>query len=169
MRMWIGVIFYICLTANAFAGDFTLKSDGFSDKGVIPDSYTCEAGNNTPALKWTNPPAKTKSFVIIFRSLDTPLGKLYNWIVYNIPKDIKELKAGMKTLPDGALVAQNSFNQPIYRGPCPIDSKLHRYIIMIYALDTQLQVPEGGEPEEVLEEMEGHILGKAKLRGVFSH
>ena len=58
-----------------------------------------------------------------------------------------------------------------YDGPCPPwnDTLLHHYVFTLYALDVaQLQVSGTFRGPEVLNAMKGHVLGEAKLTGVYS-
>ena len=52
-------------------------------------------------------------------------------------------------------------------GPCPPD-KEHRYFFKVCALDTVLSLQEGATKFEVERAMQGHILAKAELVGLFS-
>ncbi len=58
-----------------------------------------------------------------------------------------------------------------YDGPCPPwnDLRLHHYHFTLYALSLE-RCPVGGEftGAEVLAAIEGHILGQAKLTGLYS-
>lgn len=163
-------LLWILIVVSANAADFTLTSNKFKNNEKIPKSYTCDEGNITPELQWKNPPAQTKSFVLIFSSLDTPVGTpLYNWILYNIPRDTNELAEGIINLPDGTLVGKNSFDDIGYRGPCPPDASVHRYVITIYALNSPLDLTGSAEVEDVFSEMKGHVLNQAELRGVYNH
>jgi Raf kinase inhibitor-like YbhB/YbcL family protein len=53
-----------------------------------------------------------------------------------------------------------------YGGPCP-PSGTHRYFFKIYALDKELGLSEGIDKKALEKAMEGHILGKAELIGLY--
>ena len=58
-----------------------------------------------------------------------------------------------------------------YDGPCPPwnDTIVHHYVFTLYALDVaQLAVNGTFRGPEVLNAMKGHVLGEAKLTGVYS-
>ena len=169
MRMMISIVIGMLMSTLSVAANFTIKSQGFENKGKIPDKYTCEGGSVTPSLIWSNPPDKTKSFALTFKSLDTPVGLLYNWILYNIPNNVSELKEGIRTLPEGTVVGPNSFGEEEYRAPCPPDTLVHRYIITIYALDIMLDLPNETDADGIMYQMKNHVLDKAELTGTFSH
>ncbi|HHS96536.1 MAG TPA: YbhB/YbcL family Raf kinase inhibitor-like protein, partial [Chloroflexi bacterium] len=44
----------------------------------------------------------------------------------------------------------------------------HRYFFRLYALDTTLDLPSGATKGDVLQAMEGHILGQAELMGTYN-
>ena len=69
-------------------------------------------------------------------------------------------------LPEGTLEGLNDWKKTGYGGPCPPIGK-HRYFHKLYALDVVL--PDLGEPTKAkLEQaMEGHILAKAELIGLY--
>ena len=53
-----------------------------------------------------------------------------------------------------------------YRRPCP-PSRTHRYFFKIYALDKILGLKEGISKEELEEAIEGHVLDKVQLIGLY--
>jgi phosphatidylethanolamine-binding protein (PEBP) family uncharacterized protein len=60
----------------------------------------------------------------------------------------------------------------VYRGPGAVAAgPLHHYVFELYAIDTKVDVPGGGDPFEtrakVLQAIQGHILGKAVYMGLF--
>jgi len=60
----------------------------------------------------------------------------------------------------------NSAGKRDYHGPCP-PSGTHRYFFKIYALDKMLNLGEGLNKEELEQAIEGHILDKAELIGLY--
>jgi len=62
---------------------------------------------------------------------------------------------------------RNSWGRTGYGGPCPPSGE-HRYFFKAYALDTELNLEEGVTKEELIEAMNGHIVGKAVLMGTYS-
>ena len=64
-----------------------LISTAFSDGATIPRRFTCDGEDVSPALKWFDAPAQTKSFVLLCDDPDAPAGTWRHWAVYNIPVD----------------------------------------------------------------------------------
>ncbi len=61
----------------------------------------------------------------------------------------------------------NSARQQGYMGPCP-PSGTHRYFFKVYALDTELTLSIGSKKKDVEKAMQGHILAKGELIGLYS-
>jgi Raf kinase inhibitor-like YbhB/YbcL family protein len=150
-----------------------LKSSAFSNKGKIPAQYTCEGADLSPPLAWSDPPAGTKSYVLIVDDPDAPDPKApqmtwVHWLLYNLPGAASRLaeSAAIGGLPAGTLEGTNDWKRTGYGGPCPPIGE-HRYFHKLYALDTvlpDLHNPSKGALEQA---MAGHILGSAELVGVF--
>ena len=54
---------------------FLLTSTAFEDGQPIPLDYTREGRDVSPPLKWTDPPAGTRSLALICEDHDAPRGK----------------------------------------------------------------------------------------------
>jgi hypothetical protein len=159
----------------------TLTATAWPDGGPIPVKFTqaAQAGSLgvSPELKWTNTPANTASFVLIFRDPDvavngTPEDNLH-WMLWNIPGKATGLPENVPQgaqLPDGT--RQISVSGAMYRGPgAAATGPVHHYTLEVFALDTMLDVqPAATAPETraaVLKAMSGHIRGKAVYVGLF--
>jgi Raf kinase inhibitor-like YbhB/YbcL family protein len=67
----------------------------------------------------------------------------------------------------GGTQGVNDFGRIGYGGPCP-PGGTHRYYFKLYALDEVLNLKPGLSKKQVLAEMEGHVLGEARLMGTYS-
>ena len=153
---------------------FTLTSTGFEDGGVIPETFTGPTPTsfqNSPPLAWANAPDGTVSFVLLVHDLDGSINKRTDddthWLIYNIPGSATGLPEGVKPavqLADGSVQALNSHNNPGYIGP-GARGKYHHYTFEVYALDIKLNVPTDAPRADIINAMQGHILGKAVLVG----
>jgi len=149
--------------------EFRIFSKSFKEGEFIPALFTCDGPNISPELNWTTPPAKTQTFLFINDDPDAPAGDWVHWLVYNIPKDTRELKENAslkKLLPEGAIEGINDFNKICYGGPCP-PSGIHRYFFKLYALDIALNPKKGASKNQLLSEIKGHILAQATLIGKY--
>ncbi|MEK6809759.1 MAG: YbhB/YbcL family Raf kinase inhibitor-like protein [Nanoarchaeota archaeon] len=146
-----------------------LISNAFENNTLIPLKYTCDGDNINLPLSFSDVPAKTVSLVLIMDDPDIPdfvkqrfgIKVWDHWIVFNIPPETREVVEGKN--PPGDL-GKNTGGKNAYGGPCPPDRE-HRYFFKLYALDTELNLPEGSSKAEVEGAMKGHILAEAKLMG----
>ncbi len=141
-----------------------LVSPAFTNNGFIPKQYTCEGKGINPPLFIENVPVKTKSLVLIVLDPDAPVKPWTHWILYNIPANIQTIPEG--ETPPSALSGMGDFGDLSYGGPCP-PSGTHRYEFTLYALNTQLNLPQGSKKEDVLQAMKGHILEQTTLTGLY--
>ncbi len=138
-----------------------LKSPEFENNGYIPKRFTCQGNDINPKLQIEGIPAKTKSLALIVYDPDAPVGTWVHWVVYNIPV--------ISTIEEDSIPGKqciNDFGRKAYGGPCP-PSGTHRYFFKIYALDTELDIGEGTRKIELEKAMEGHVLDKAELIGLY--
>jgi len=142
-----------------------LTSDAFVNGQSIPAKYACTGKNISPALAWNDPPAGTQSFALIVDDPDAPMGTWVHWVLFNIPAESRSLAENPDT--SAMLVGKNSSGNMRYDGPCP-PSGTHRYYFKLYALGTTVNLQPGATKEQVLREMEGHILAQGELMGTFS-
>jgi Raf kinase inhibitor-like YbhB/YbcL family protein len=163
---------------SVHAQTFTLKSSDlggqFSNKqynNIM--GYTGE--NQSPALSWENAPAGTKAFAVTMYDFDAPTGSgFWHWVVYNIPADVKELKAGAGNpakhfLPAGAVQGVTDFGQPGYGGPAPTPGLPHMYLITVYALKSPLTLDKGATAAYVGFNLNMTMLGKASVIAYAQH
>jgi hypothetical protein len=144
------------LTASVFANatGFTLASPTIKPNSRLGqdqvfNGFGCSGNNISPALKWSNAPAGTKSFAVTVYDPDAPTGSgWWHWVVYNIPANVTALPAGagdVKSglMPEGAAQGRTDFGAPGFGGACPPPGdKPHRYIFTVHALKTEkIDVP----------------------------
>jgi Raf kinase inhibitor-like YbhB/YbcL family protein len=154
---------------------FKLTTGAYADGDWIPAQYACGTPDGTsPAVQWSDPPSGTASFAIIFHDTDAAPGKgvqdVTHWILWNIPATAVQLAAGMQpdTSPDGIAQGKNIRGVNGYQPPCPpAGARPHHYIFELYALDTKLELPAGSSRADLLKSMDGHVIGKATVVGIF--
>jgi Raf kinase inhibitor-like YbhB/YbcL family protein len=154
----------------------TLTTTAFEDGGVIPNKYTQADPNPiSPKLDWTNVPAGTVTFVLNMLDPDTALQRktdtVVHWVAFNIPGSAKGLPENVPPdakLPDGTIQIKNQGGVVGYRGPgAPAQGPPHHYTWELYALDTKLDLTPDATRADVLNAINGHILGKGVLMGRF--
>lgn len=161
-------LFLLFIVSQSFA--LEIWSNSFENNGFIPQKYTCKGEDISPSLSWKDVPEGTESFVIICDDPDAPSKTWVHWVIYDIPKEIRELNEGIANLDIldfGAKQGINDFGIIGYGGPCPPPGKPHRYFFKLIALNKKLDLPPGLTKEEVLKEVEQYIIGKAELIGKY--
>jgi len=154
---------------------FKVMSSAYSDGSSIPTQYTCAATNGSnAAMQWTDAPAGTMSFAVIFHDTDAAPGKnsmdVTHWILWNIPATMSQLAASVQpsASPDGIQQGKNVRGVNGYQPPCPPPGATpHHYIFELYALDTKLDLPTGSSRADLLKATDGHVIGKATYAGTF--
>jgi len=147
-----------------------VSSPAFKEGDKVPTKYTCQGQDVSPPLAWSQPPEGTQSLALIMDDPDAPGGVFTHWVLFNIPSDSGGLPEAVPTqaqLPGGALPGKNDFGRIGYGGPCPPPGRPHRYRFTLYALDCSLDLKAGVSKQQVLDAMQGHILGQGQLTGTY--
>lgn len=177
-RLSILAVFLMSLTLFLSTGEgvsqsMELKSSNFKNNKDIPKRHTCDGGDISPSLAWTGIPAGTKSLVLIIDDPDAPdpanpRMTWVHWVLYNIPATTESISEGVteENLPKGTLNGLNDWKRTGYGGPCPPIGR-HRYFHKLYALDVVLPDLKRPTKAQLEKSMEGHILGKAELIGLY--
>jgi len=145
-----------------------LRSTAFQDGEMIPSQYTCDGDDVSPPVTWLGVPDEAESLALIFEDIDSVKGVWSHWVVFDVPPGVNMLPEEVspsKSLSQGGAQGRNDFGNFGYGGPCPSDGKTHRYVVRLYALDTELGLEAGATREEVLDRIEGHVLQQSELMG----
>ncbi|MUG98871.1 YbhB/YbcL family Raf kinase inhibitor-like protein [Scytonema sp. UIC 10036] len=150
-----------------------IRSPAFFIGNTIPFKYTCDGDNISPPLQWEDPPQGTKSFALIVDDPDAPNETFTHWLVYNIPPDCRDFPEDVggkqPKIPHGSLQGKNDFGELGYGGPCPpTQHGAHRYFFRIFALNQWLDLPVGVDKQQLLDAIEGSVIGKAELMGRYA-
>jgi len=138
-----------------------ISSPEFENKGFIPQKFTCQGEDISPALTITGIPEGAKSLALIVDDPDASVGMWVHWVVFDIPL-INRIEE--KSIPGKQ--GRNDSGRNEYGGPCP-PSGTHRYFFKIYALDTILNLSEGITKKELEKAMAGNILAQAEIVGLY--
>lgn len=142
--------------------ELKITSKVFENNSFIPRKYTCDGEDINPPLEIEGIPKDAKSLALIVDDPDAPMGTWIHWVVWNIP--VKE-KIDGNSVP--GTEGMNGFRKHSYGGPCP-PSGTHRYFFKIYALDTKLDLDSNSRKVDLEKAMEGHVLAKGELAGLYS-
>ena len=149
----------------------TLKliSTSFDQGAFIPEKYTCDGANLSLALKWSDAPAQTKSFMLVCLDPDAPSGTFHHWAAYNIPADCTGLKEGVKQRDSRFQQAINDFREGGYSGPCPPNGRPHHYHFRLSALSVgALALPESATCAQVIRAAQPFVIETAELVGLYA-
>ena len=142
-----------------------IASAAFANNSKIPSKYTCDGENVNPPFEFIDIPKKAKSLALIVDDPDAPSRVWVHWVVYNINPTTTKVDEN-SVLQDG-IEGMTDFGKPGYGGPCP-PSGTHRYFFKLYALDITLDLPPNATREMLEKTMQGHIIDKAELIGLYS-
>ena len=153
-----------------------LTSSAFSDGGEIPRECGYKNGNREPQLTISGtPPEGTKSLALIMDDPDAmgAVGKVWvHWVMWNInhhalyPNDGSLIGRSYR-LDMGIMEGMTDFGEVGYGGPAPPD-KRHTYVFKLYALDSELDLPDKSTKADVEKSMEGHIIEQTQLTGTYA-
>lgn len=147
--------------AQERGGAMKITSPAFKHNEYIPAKYTCEGEDINPELSISDIPEGAKSLALIMDDPDAPMGVWVHWVVFDIPVTARIEENSVP----GKLGITNSGRKD-YHGPCP-PSGTHHYFFKLYALDARLNLKEGVSKGQLEKAMQGHILDKAELIGLY--
>jgi Raf kinase inhibitor-like YbhB/YbcL family protein len=148
-------------TEERQAREMKITSPEFKHNGPIPAKFTCQGEDINPELIIEDVPQAARSLALIMDDPDAPMGTWVHWVVYDIAVGSR-IEQGSIPGKQGS----NDFGRKDYGGPCPPSGR-HRYFFKLYALDRQLNLPEGISKEDLEKAMQGRILDKTELIGLY--
>jgi Raf kinase inhibitor-like YbhB/YbcL family protein len=158
-----------CHASNEKGGTMNLTSTSFQGN-QIPAKFTCSGAGVSPQLAWSAPPAGTASFALIVTDPDAPGRTFVHWVLYDLPAETRALPEGLPgvgQLTDGSRQGRTDFGEIGYGGPCPPPGSPHHYHFTLYALDAKLNLPVGATRAQVEAAMQGHVLARGELVGLY--
>ena len=145
--------------------NLSLTSEAFANGQPIPQQYSCDGADQSPPLRWAEPPAATKGFALVVDDPDAPGGTFRHWGAYDIPASTRSIAAGQQP----GTQALNGFGKHGYGGPCPPKGHgPHHYHFKLFALDTdKLGLSAGTKVEDVEKAAQQHALARGELVGTY--
>jgi hypothetical protein len=138
-----------------------ISSSAFADSQSIPAKYTCDGGDASPPLTFSDIPSNAKSLALVVDDPDAPSGTFDHWIVWNIPPTTTSVAEGKS--PTG-VAGRNGFGKNSYGGPCPPKGE-HRYQFKLYALDATMNLQPSSGKADLERAMKGHVVAEARMMG----
>lgn len=138
--------------------------------------------NRSFHIGWRDLPEKTQSLALLFIDHDAIPVCGFSWIhwtVANIDPTLGELPEnasvdmnlleGVNSWGSGIVPAEWKLDREDATGygGCTPPDKEHCYTVKLFALDTKLNLSRGFYLNEMINQMEGHILERAKLRVLY--
>ena len=116
-----------------------------------------------PKVGWKNVPTNAKSIALVLHDPDAPVsGGWIHWLIFNIPITASNIPGSSDDkhfiLPEGSIVAKNSYGNYRYNGACPPPGKLHHYNLHLFALDTELPMSLKNQPLLLYKEIQKHTI-----------
>jgi Raf kinase inhibitor-like YbhB/YbcL family protein len=147
-----------------------LLSTEFDNGAMLPERFAAEHANLSPPLYWRGAPANAQSFALVCEDPDAGRQPFMHWAIYNIPANVNSLpENGSITLAnsDDIFQATNGAGSVGWFGPKPPGNELHHYQFRLLALDEKTNIRAGLEVEQVLEQLEPHIIEESDLTGTY--
>ena len=149
--------------AQTASGTLKISSPAFSEGGMIPAKYSCDADKVNPPLVFSGVPASAKSLALIVDDPDVPktlvpTGEFVHWLVWDVAPTSKGFAEADKAA--GGLNGMGKGYYPM----CPPDRE-HRYFFKLYALDKMLGDTKIATKQDLEAAMKGHIVAQAQLMG----
>lgn len=144
-----------------------VSSPAFQEAADIPSRHTCDGSNISPALRWSQTPAGTRSFAILMQDSDAPGGTFTHWILFDLPPTIDMIPENfppISRLANGERHGTNDAGKLGYFGPCPPSGR-HRYFFHVYALDTTLSLDSSAGSKAFDLAIKGRVLAEGSLMG----
>lgn len=163
------------MLVSLLAAAFALVSPQFGAGGSLAGAPIwnrdgCTGANRSPALRWAQPPAQTKSFALGIFDPDAGPAGWWHWIVYDIPAERRALAAALPAESPDVKQGVNDFGVVGYGGPCPPPGPAHHYVFTLYALDiAHLAAPAQLHGQAFVELVRPHIIASATLSGIYQN
>jgi len=142
-----------------------VTSPEFQNGSTLPTRATIDGDGTPPALHWGVLDPSPTSWVVIAEDPDAPGSTPFvHWLVYAIPGATQLVAANLNELRQGL----NDRGQIGYAPAAPPrGAGIHRYCFQLFALDTELTLPEGRDLERLLSAMQGHAIAWGELVGLY--
>lgn len=151
----------------------SISSPAFAAGGAIPLRHSAYGEGVSPPLRWSGLPAGTRSLALMMEDPDATSARPFvHWLAWNIDPAAAGLPEGLSG--DGELQqpvamrqGRNNRRSSGYFGPRPPGARPHHYHFQLFALDARLDLAPGSDREALLAAMNGHVLAKGDLIGLF--
>ena len=170
--------------AQQFELSINVTSTKFNRIRRIPRKYSCTEEDISPPISWSEPPEGTVSLALVVDSNQHPGALWAHWVLWGIPADSRQLPEAVPGGPEAPSVGPdarqgtNNEDEVGWSGPCPPpvdlasdargtakDRVVSEYFFKLYALDTDVDLGPDATKEDLLRQMDGHILAGGEVMG----
>jgi Raf kinase inhibitor-like YbhB/YbcL family protein len=169
----------IATGGKAASAPLMVTSSSFADGGMLSNKNAaddpmrmCGGQNVSPALAWSNAPAKTKSYAIFMFDPDGRLGEgVSHWVAYGIPANVTSFAEGEIAKESKKFIGgKGTRDNALYVGPCPpVGDTPHHYVFTVVASDLEPgALKPGMTREQLYAALSGHAVVGASIVGKFA-
>ena len=141
----------------------------WADGGEIDPRYTCNGGDVQPQVGWLGAPDAAVEMALVVT--DTDAHDFVHWVIAGlVPFDplVPE-----NSVPLGAIQGLNGFStadSPVvgWRGPCPPAGSTHHYRFTLYALDQQIELPDGSAAADLISLIDATSIAAAQSTATYT-
>jgi Raf kinase inhibitor-like YbhB/YbcL family protein len=149
-----------------------LRSSAFAHEGLIPLRFAGKGvGDNvSPELSWTGVPKGAVELALVMEDPDAPLRRPFvHLIAYRVAADTTRLESrALNGASDSHRYGRNTFGGSGYGGPRALPGHgPHRYVFQIFALNRPLSFGRPPNLQQLLQAMDGAVIGRGRLDGFF--
>lgn len=136
----------------------------WADGEMIPDTYTCDAANTSPALTWGVAPEDTAEVAITVTDDQAP--DFVHWAITGLEPAATAIAEN--AAPEGSVESLNGAGVLGYTGPCPPAGETHTYRYTVHFLNTRLEIASGTTGAEMLAAIDAATTTSVELVGLFA-
>jgi phosphatidylethanolamine-binding protein (PEBP) family uncharacterized protein len=145
-------------------GGFLLTSPAFRSGEALDPSFTAEEEDSVaPPLEWSAPPPGTQELVLVVEDASTDEPRCH-WLVWGLAGQRGKLLEGETPPRTGKNSQGNSEWLLPWLSP---ESPPHSFVFQLFALDLPLTLMPGATREQLLGEMDGHVIAAAVLTATY--
>ncbi|MCU1650875.1 MAG: YbhB/YbcL family Raf kinase inhibitor-like protein [Pseudonocardia sp.] len=143
-----------------------IRSSVFATGERIPAKYTGEGPDVSPPLEWGGVPEGTAELALISDDNDAPRPSAFtHWVLHGLRPEAGGLEEGAV---GDFCQGYNDYGTIGWRGPMPpVGHGTHYYYFWLFALDKKIEAGDGLSKQELLDLMDGHILGQERIVGTY--
>ena len=136
------------------------------DGATIDRLYTCDGANASPEISWSGVPDGTQELAIsLVDESNISSGRPFiHWVLTGLDPSIERI--GENEVPPGAVRGLNFFGDIGYTGPCPDPGTTGTYSLTVFALDQQLELPDGTPAAQLLDVVGTVSIGSTSSTGL---